>query len=180
MRSGSGRGRKRSGQVNPPPESVAVSPVTSGLQTIAPRFLCQLYYCPNQSTEVGPCLSSERIWDRIAAGDTRGRELLERKLAVNLARAPFHLTAVDGDGGPFRLRYRPPDLRAALWQRLAGEAAGLIRCVRCPAPSCARWFLAGVASRSDRQFCSDRCRVRAFRGNIKTHSALNGISALRT
>ena len=107
--------------------------------------------------------SAAELWDRIAAGDTRGRELFERKLAANLARAPFHLTAVDGDGGPFRLRYRPPDLRAALWQRLAGEASGLIRCVRCPAPSCGRWFLTGGASRSDRQFCSDRCRVRAFR-----------------
>jgi hypothetical protein len=82
--------------------------------------------------------SAADLWDRIAAGDVRGRELFERKLAANLAHAPFHLTAVDGDSGPFRLRYCPPDLRAALWQSLAGEAAGLIRCVRCPAPSCGR------------------------------------------
>ncbi len=111
--------------------------------------------------------SAADIMDRIAAGDMHGRELFEKRLAANLARAPFQLTALDGDGGPFRLRYRPPDLRAALWQRLAGEAAGLLQCARCPAPRCGRWFLKGSASRNDRQFCSDRCRVRAFRSNGK-------------
>jgi hypothetical protein len=54
-------------------------------------------------------------------------------------------------------------LRTALWQRLAGEVAGLIRCARCPAPSCGRWFLKGDATRSDRQFCSPACRIRTFR-----------------
>jgi hypothetical protein len=33
------------------------------------------------------------LWDRIAAGDRRGEEMLERKLAAGLARAPFHLSA---------------------------------------------------------------------------------------
>jgi len=103
------------------------------------------------------------LWDRIAAGDRRGEEMLERKLAAGLARAPFHLTTVRENGSGFRMRYRPATLRTALWQRLAGEVAGLIRCSRCPAPSCGRWFLKGDASRSDRQFCSDTYRVRAFR-----------------
>jgi hypothetical protein len=118
-------------------------------------------------TTIRELRSAAELRDRIAVGDVRSRELFERKLATNLARAPFHLTAVDGDGGPFRLCYRPPDLRAALWQRFASEAAGLLRCVRCPAPSCGRWFLTGGASRSDKQFCSDRCRVRAFRSSGK-------------
>lgn len=121
-------------------------------------------------TAIRELRSAADLWDRIAAGD-RGRELFERKLAANLARASFQLTAVDGNGGPVRLRYRPNDLRAALWQRMAGEAAGLIHCARCPAPSCGRWFLAGGASRSDRQFCSDRCRVRAFRLSGKSERA---------
>jgi hypothetical protein len=30
------------------------------------------------------------LWDRIAGGDRRGEEMLERKLAAGLARAPFH------------------------------------------------------------------------------------------
>ena len=103
------------------------------------------------------------LWDRISAGDRRGEELLERKLAAGLARAPFHLTAFRENGSGFRMRYQPATLRTALWQRLAGEVAGLLQCTRCPAPRCGRWFLKSHASRSDRQFCSDTCRVRAFR-----------------
>jgi hypothetical protein len=102
------------------------------------------------------------LWDRIAAGDRRGEEMLERKLAAGLTRAPFHLTALRENGSGFRMRYQPATLRAALWQRLAGEVAGLLRCVRCPAPRCGRWFLKDD-SRSDRQFCSKTCKVRAFR-----------------
>jgi hypothetical protein len=105
------------------------------------------------------------LWDRIAAGDRRGEEMLERKLAAGLARAPFHLSAARENGSGFRMRYRPATLRTALWQRLAGEVAGFIRCSRCPAPACGRWFLKGEASRSDRQFCSPACRVRAFRSS---------------
>ena len=103
------------------------------------------------------------LWDRTAAGDRRGEEMLERKLAAGLARAPFHLAAVRENGSGFRMRYRPATLRTALWQRLAGEVAGFIHCTRCPAPSCGRWFLKGEASRSDRLFCSKTCKVRAFR-----------------
>jgi hypothetical protein len=89
--------------------------------------------------------------------------MLDRKLAANLAHAPFHLAASHESGSGFRMRYRPATLRAALWQRLAGEVAGLITCARCPAPRCGRWFLKGDASRSDRLFCSRTCKVRAFR-----------------
>ena len=103
------------------------------------------------------------LWDRIAAGDRRGEEMLERRLATGLARAPFHLAAVRENGSGFRMRYRPATLRAALWQRFAGEVAGLILCTRCSAPRCGRWFLKGDASRIDKQFCSAACRIRAFR-----------------
>ena len=65
------------------------------------------------------------------------------------------------------MRYQPATLRTALWQRLAGEMTGLLQCARCPAPRCGRWFLKGEASRSDRQFCSETCQVRAFRRNNK-------------
>jgi hypothetical protein len=110
--------------------------------------------------------------DRIAAGDPRGRDMLERRLGANLARFPFRLTASRENGAGFRLRYRSPDLRAALGQRLAGEVAGLIRCARCSAPGCARWFLKGGDSRRDRLFCSDACRMRAFRSKGKTVAGL--------
>jgi hypothetical protein len=110
------------------------------------------------------------LWDRIKAGDRRGEEMLERKLAAGLASAPFHLAAERENGAGFRMRYRPATLRAALWQRLAGEVSGLLCCARCPAPSCGRWFLKGKASRSDRLFCSKTCKVRAFRRQRGTES----------
>jgi len=97
----------------------------------------------------------------------RGEEMLERKLAAGLARAPFHLTAVRDNGSGFQMRYRPATLRTALWQRVAGEVAGLLRCARCPAPRCGRWFPKGDASRSDKQFCSAPCRNRVFRRREK-------------
>ncbi len=100
--------------------------------------------------------------DRIAAGDRRGEDLLERRRAAGIARAPFHLTTVRENGSGFRIRYQPATLRAALWQRLAGEVTGLLQCVRRPAPRCAHWFLKGKVSRSDRVFCSKTCKVRAF------------------
>jgi hypothetical protein len=103
------------------------------------------------------------LWDRIAAGDRRGEEMLERKLASGLARGPFHLSALRENGLGFRMRYRPATLRTALWQRRAGEVAGLIQCARCQAPRCGRWFLKGETSRRDRLFCSKTCKVRAFR-----------------
>jgi hypothetical protein len=122
-------------------------------------------------TEIRELKAVGDLWDRIASGDLRGRDMLDRRLGANLAGAPFHLTALHQNGSGFRLRYRPATLRAALWQRLAGEVAGLITCARCPAPACGRWLLSGGASRSDRQFCSGRCRVRAFRHSGKSERA---------
>jgi len=117
--------------------------------------------------EIRELWAAADLWDGIAAGDPRGRDMLERRLAANLARFSFRLTASRETGAGFLMRYRSADLRAALWQMLAGEVAGLIRCARCSAPGCARWFLKGGNSRSDRLFCSDACRIRAFRSKGK-------------
>ena len=75
---------------------------------------------------------------------------------------PFHLTAKPDGNGKIVLHYRPVLLIDAIWQQFACELAGIIHCVRCPAPTCARWFLRSV-SRSDRQYCSPTCRMRAWR-----------------
>ena len=105
-------------------------------------------------------------------GDRRGRGRCSiRKLAAALTRAPFHLIAVRENGSGFQMRYRPSTLRAALWQRMAGEVAGMLHCARCPAPRCGRWFLKGEASRSDKQFCSAPRRNRAFRSGNQPLSA---------
>lgn len=102
--------------------------------------------------------------------------MLERKLAAGLARAPFHLTALRENGSGFRMRCQRANLRAALWQRMAGEVAGLLQCVRCPAPRCGRWFLKGDF-RSDRAFCSKTCKVRLFRKQRNADS-LENVTAL--
>ncbi len=66
----------------------------------------------------------------------------------------------------FALRYRPSRLSDAIWQRFAEEIAGIITCARCPAPKCGRWFLRS-AGRSDRQYCSHACQMRAWRSGEK-------------
>jgi hypothetical protein len=83
-----------------------------------------------------------------------------RRITARLARTPFHLIARPDGNGKIVLRYHPVLLIDAIWQQLVGEAAGIIRCARCPAPNCGRWFLRN-AGRSDRQYCSSTGRMRA-------------------
>ncbi|MCZ2155098.1 MAG: hypothetical protein LC114_14570 [Bryobacterales bacterium] len=58
----------------------------------------------------------------------------------------------------------------AIWQQFAREVAGVIRCAKCPASDCGRWFLRS-ASRADRQYCSHACHMRRLRaapgGDVK-------------
>jgi hypothetical protein len=100
------------------------------------------------------------MWD---AG--KNRELVARRITERLARAPFHLIAT-ADGGGVVLHYRPTLLIDAISQQFAREAAGIIHCAKCPAPNCARWFLRSH-TRSDRQYCSHACRMRAWRRDEK-------------
>jgi hypothetical protein len=92
----------------------------------------------------------------------RDRELVAHRITERLARTPFHLTARPDGGGKIVLRYRPVFLIDAIWQQFAREVAGIIRCAKCPAPNCGRWFLRSQ-TRSDRQYCSPTCRMRAWR-----------------
>jgi hypothetical protein len=110
--------------------------------------------------EIQELRACTELWDSIANGQESGtpeRERLGQRIAEHLARAPFHLK-ISEQG----FRYCPVTLSAALWQRFAAEVAGLLHPVRCPAPNCGRWFLQGAA-RSDKRFCSNACRNRAFR-----------------
>lgn len=102
------------------------------------------------------------LWDAIGGGNRDVTDLLNRKLAERLASVRFQL-AVSPDGSRFLLGYRPAKLIDALWQRFAEEIADIIHCARCPAPRCGRWFFRSAA-RSDRQYCSHACRMRAWRG----------------
>jgi len=65
-------------------------------------------------------------------------------------------------GGKVVLCYGPMLLIDAIWQQFAREGAGIITCAKCPAPNCGRWFPRNQ-TRSDRQYCSHACRMRAWR-----------------
>jgi hypothetical protein len=108
------------------------------------------------------------LWDSTAGGQesATASERLNRAISEHLARVPFHLK-ISGQG----LRYCPVNLSAALWQRFAAEVAGLIHPVRCAVPNCGRWFLRGTAARSDKRFCSNACKNRAFRRDHKWFTA---------
>jgi len=105
------------------------------------------------------------LWDALAGGNRQASDALNRKLAEKLARIRFQLTAWP-EGDRFRLGYRPARLIDAIWQRFAEEIAGIIQCARCPAPTCGRWFLRSAA-RSDRLYCSQACRMQAWRRNAR-------------
>lgn len=96
------------------------------------------------------------------------RQHLGRELTSKLAGVRFEVTAsLEGENDHFVIRYRPSRLIDALWQRLAEEIAGIIACAKCPAPGCGRWFLRN-AGRSDRAYCSGRCRMRVCRGEWRS------------
>ena len=95
-----------------------------------------------------------------------GRQRLGRELTAKLAGVRFDLTAsAEGENDRFVIRCQPARLIDALWQRFAEEIAGLIACAKCPAPGCGRWFLRSTG-RSDKAYCSGRCRMRKCRGGV--------------
>jgi hypothetical protein len=79
-----------------------------------------------------------------------------------LARTAFRVIATPDGNGKIVLRYRPTLLIDGIWQEFAREVASIIRCAKCPAPNCGRWFLRSTG-RADRQYCSATCRMRAWR-----------------
>src|SRR5271157_5535100 len=133
--------------------------------------------------EIRALRNATALWDAIAAEDAaalrhllpqhqaaKGKELfglarehLARRVTEKIAGGRLELIAPP-DQGPsqFIIRHRPARLIDAIWQRFAEEVAGLVTCVRCPAPGCGRWFPRSTG-RSDRQYCSHACQMRAWR-----------------
>jgi hypothetical protein len=68
----------------------------------------------------------------------------------------------DPQSGAARLCIRPTTLHNALWTQLAQAIAGsesLQTCVECKS-----WFIIKAGrGRSDKEYCSDTCRMRAYR-----------------
>ena len=126
---------------------------------------------------------STALWDALAVEDgaalcralpqhqaAKGKELfglarehLARRVTEKLVGGRLELIAPpDGEPPQFTIRHRPVRLIDAIWQQFAGEIAGLIVCVKCPAPKCGRWFPRSTV-RSDREYCSHACQMRAWR-----------------
>jgi hypothetical protein len=87
------------------------------------------------------------------------QEYLAKRATEKMAGGRFELAAPDAQ---FVLHYHPARLIDAIWQQFASEAAGMIKCAKCPAPACGRWFLRS-AGRSDRKYCCQACRMRVCR-----------------
>jgi hypothetical protein len=91
------------------------------------------------------------------------REHLARRVTEKLTGGRFELIAPPDEGPTqFVIRHRPVRLIDAIWQQFAGEIAGRMTAARCPAPGCGRWFPRSVG-RSDREYCSHACQMRAWR-----------------
>ncbi len=132
--------------------------------------------------EIRALRNAAGLWDAIAGKDeaalrgalpqhqaAKGKDLLglardhlARRLTEKLAGGRFELIAPEDGQSRFTIRHRPLRLIDAIWQRFAEEIAGIIACARCPAPDCGRWFPRN-GGRSDRQFCSHACQMRAWR-----------------
>lgn len=75
------------------------------------------------------------------------------------------LTHDRGDGAPrMDEHYIPDSLLSALWLQFVQAVGGNKRYTKCQAPGCGRWIeLAPGSNRSDKLYCSDACRMRAYR-----------------
>jgi hypothetical protein len=91
------------------------------------------------------------------------REHLARKVTEKMADGRFELIAPPDQG--------PPQFIDAIWQRFAEEIAGVMTCAQCPAPNCGRWFPRNTG-RSDHEYCSHSCQMRAWRGVRSQHQSL--------
>ena len=91
------------------------------------------------------------------------REHLARRVTEKVAGGRLELIAPPDEGpSQFTIRHRPARFVDAIWQQFAAEIAGTMSAARCPAPGCGRWFPRN-SGRSDRQFCSHACQMRAWR-----------------
>jgi len=159
----------------PDPERIAFLAGRYGLLTVsiprtpAPGQVVRANLLPPEPVElwrkeIQALRACTELWDSIADQESApARERLGRKISEHLARVPFYLRASEQS-----FVFCPATLHAALWQRFAAEVAGLIHPVRCAAPNCGRWLLRGPTARSDKRFCSNACKNRAFRRGATT------------
>lgn len=72
------------------------------------------------------------------------------------------LLALDATRGDARLSIRPPNLTEAMWIQFILAVDGNFNIQPCS--ECPKWIpIASAGHRSDRRYCSDACRMRAYR-----------------
>ena len=105
------------------------------------------------------------LWERTQRGEVTDQEVQVLQHGLNqklLHTVSVHLVPDVRHGG-LTLRMRPFTLRGALWLQLAEAVSGNKEFRSCP--TCGKWFeLNPDTARTNRQFCSDACRTRAYRG----------------
>ncbi len=88
---------------------------------------------------------------------------VQRTLNANLARETGARMLWSSEEGRLRLHLRPASLLGALWLQLAQAIDGDRHYRRCRV--CASWFeLRPDRARTNRAYCSDACRFKAYRG----------------
>ena len=74
----------------------------------------------------------------------------------------YVLLSLGAPRGDARLEIRPPDLIEAMWIQLILAVDGDLNLQPCS--MCPTWFpIASAGHRSDKRYCSDACRMRAYR-----------------
>jgi hypothetical protein len=104
-------------------------------------------------------------WKRAEASGNYNKvvELINRNGGGTLANIMLETDPADGAA---KLCIRPPDLQHALWLQLSLAIDGAQNFKPCVV--CGAWFrLEAGGSRSDKEYCTDACRMRAYRNRKK-------------
>jgi hypothetical protein len=105
------------------------------------------------------------LWERTQRGEVTDQEVqgLQHTINQELLNTVSVRLVPDVRHGGLTLRMRPFTLLGALWLQLAEAVSGNKEFRSCP--TCGKWFeLNPDIARTNRQFCSDACRTRAYRG----------------
>jgi hypothetical protein len=123
---------------------------------------------PGDSVEIASPRSHQHWLNYMGAQDyfTPAKALLLRWVNVEIGKHVAARLLYDVDKAEPVLRMVPRNLLGCLWLQLAQNISGDKTLRVCAA--CRKWFeIPARGSRSDKQFCSDKCRTRAYRQRME-------------